>query len=402
MKIGILRETKTPPDKRVPLTPVQCRELIEKYPGIEIQVQPDDNRAYSNKEYRVEKIPLNDKLSDCDLLLGVKEVDISSLIANKTYLFFSHTAKKQAHNHDLLKAILTKKITLIDYEYLTKDDNTRIVAFGRWAGIVGAYNALIAYGKRYHQFELKPAWECKDLAQLFGELNKVKISNIKILITGGGRVAHGAMETLSNAGIKKINPDKFTSRQYNTAVFTQLDPWHYTKPMDGRKFDLNHFFTFPEEYENAFLPYTRITDMLIACHYWDPRSPVFMTKEDMKQEDFRIKIIADVSCDINGPIPSTLRASTIEDPVYGYDPINEVEADPWAPGNILVMAVDNLPGELPRDASNDFGRKLIDEVMPYLLGIKKGNILDHATIVKQGKLTDKFVYLKDFAEGKGR
>lgn len=400
MKIGILRETKIPPDKRVPLTPVHCRELIEKYPNIEIQVQPDGFRAFTNDEYRAEKIMLNNDLSDCDLLMGVKEVDISTLMKNKTYLFFSHTAKKQDHNRDLLRAILKKKITLIDYEYLTKEKNTRIVAFGRWAGIVGSYNALKCYGKRYHRFNLKPAWQCKDKNEMFSELEKIKTGRIKILITGGGRVANGAMETLVSAGIKKVNPDEFLTKEFREAVFTQLDPWHYVKRIDGQDFNLNHFFNFPEEYETSFLPYTRVTDILIACHYWDPRSPVFMTRDDIKREDFRIRIIADISCDINGPIPCTLRASTIENPVYGYDPVHETEANPWDHKNITVMAVDNLPGELPRDASCDFGRKLIDEVMPYILKLKNGDIITQATIVDKGKLTDKFFYLEDFAKGR--
>lgn len=400
MKIGILRETKTPPDKRVPLTPLHCSELTKKYPGVKIKVQPDGYRAFTDDEYKAEKIKLDNDLSDCDLLMGVKEVDISTLMENKTYLFFSHTAKKQKHNRELLTAILKKNITLVDYEYLTMDKNTRVVAFGRWAGIVGAYNALISYGKRYHKFELKPAWQCKDKTETFGELKKVNMGNIKILITGGGRVASGAMETLVSAGIKKVNPDEFLTKNFQEAVFTQLDPWHYVKRIDGQEFNLDHFFNFPEEYETTFLPYTRVTDMLITCHYWDPRSPVFITRNDMKREDFRTRIIADVSCDVNGPIPSTLRASTIEDPVYGYDPEDEKESDPWDHRNITVMAVDNLPGELPRDASNDFGRKLIDEVMPYLLNIKNGDIIPRATIARKGKLTEKFLYLEDFAEGR--
>ncbi len=400
MKIGILRETKTPPDKRVPLTPGQCRELMDKYPELEIVVRPCNNRAFTDQEYKEAGIPLSDDLSDRDLLLGVKEVEISTLTNNKTYLFFSHTAKKQAHNRDLLKAILKKNITLIDYEYLTKDDKTRVVAFGRWAGIVGAYNALLSYGKRSRMFNLKPAWQCRDKEEIFSELKKVKTENIRILITGGGRVASGAIETLENAGIRKMEPEKFIHYKNKEAVFTQIDPRHYVQHKKGKDFKLEHFFHYPEEYESAFLPYTRITDILIACHYWDPRSPVFMTRDDMKRDDFRIRIIADISCDIDGPIPSTLRASTIEDPVYGYDPQQEEESDPWLPNNITVMAVDNLPGELPRDASCDFGRKLLDEVMPYLLKIKESDIILNATIANEGRLTEKFNYLKDFVEGK--
>ncbi|MFW5820190.1 MAG: NAD(P)-dependent oxidoreductase [Bacteroidota bacterium] len=400
MKIGILRETKNPPDKRVPLSPDHCRELSNKYPGVEVKVQPDKNRAFTNDEYKSKNIILSGDLSDCDLLLGVKEVHIPSLLNNKTYMFFSHTAKKQEHNRKLLQAIIDKSITLIDYEHLTTDDKTRVVAFGRWAGIVGAYNALIAYGKRYHEFSLKPAWQCRDRDEMFNELEKVKTDRIKILITGGGRVARGAMEVLAAAGIPGVNPEEFLNNQFSETVFSQLDPWHYVKRIDGQEFNLDHFFDFPEEYESAFSPYTRLSDMLIACHYWDPRSPVFMSRNDMKRSDFRIRIIADISCDIPGPIPSTLKSSTIEDPVYGYDPVTESEADPWDQGNITVMAVDNLPGELPRDASTDFGRKLLDEIMPFILNVKKGDIIQRATIVEKGKLTKKFNYLENFAAGR--
>ncbi len=399
MKIGILKETRIPPDKRVPLTPEQCKELKKSNPDVDIKVQPDGYRAFTSEEYRKSGIELSEDLGDCDILLGVKEVAIPSLMENKTYLFFSHTAKKQPHNRDLLRAVLNKNIKLIDYEYLTTDENTRVVAFGRWAGIVGAYNGLLSYGKRYHKFNLKPAWQCKDKKELFSELRKVKTGSIKILITGGGRVAHGAMETLVGAGIRKVNPDEFLQNKFPEAVFSQIDPWHYVKRLDGQEFELLHFFNFPEEYETTFLPYTRVTDLFIACHFWDPRSPVFMTREDMKNDDFRIKIIADVSCDINGPIPSTLRASSITNPVYGYDPVREKESDPWAPGNISVMAVDNLPGELPRDASNDFGHKLLNEVIPYLLGSKEAEIIQRATIAENGQLTEKFMYLEDFVEG---
>lgn len=399
MKIGILKETKVPPDRRVPLTPEQCRVVLDEYPDLEIVVQPDGYRAFTNEEYRSAGISLNHDLSDCDILMGVKEVEISTLIPGKTYFFFSHTAKKQPYNRDLLGAILENKIRLVDYEYLTNEKNERVVAFGRWAGIVGAYNALITYGKRFQRYSLKPAWQCRDRQELFNNLRDVSLGNIRILITGGGRVAQGAMETLSAIGLKKIDPAAYLSGEFDEPVYTQLDPWDYVKRIDGQSFELLHFFNFPEEYETTFLPYTGVTDVFIACHYWDPRSPVFMTREDMYGKDFRIRIIADVSCDVDGPIPSTLRASSISDPIYGYNPKTGKEDDPWSPANIAVMAVDNLPGELPRDASEDFGSKLIREVIPFLTGQKQGNIIRDATIAENGLLTAKFSYLEDYVEG---
>ncbi len=399
MKIGIVRETKVPPDRRVPLTPVQCRRIMDGYDNTEIFIQPDGFRAYTDDEYRAAGIPLTENLGECDILMGVKEVAIPALMAGKTYLFFSHTAKKQDHNRKLLQTVLKKNITLIDYEYLTTDDNLRVVAFGLWAGIVGAYNGLNAYGHRYRKYKLKPAWKCRDKGELFQQLKLVTPGKIRILITGGGRVAQGAMETLTAGGIKKVTVEDFLTRNFDDAVFCQLDPWHYVKRLDGQEFVLDHFFHFPEEYETTFLPYTSRTDLLIACHFWDPRSPVFMTNEDMKRPDFRIKVIADVSCDINGPIPSTIRPSSITDPYYGYDPVGEKETEAFNPAGITVMAVDNLPGELPRDASEDFGNKLLAEVIPYLLHSKLGQIIEGAVIAREGHLTEPFSYLDDFVKG---
>ncbi len=321
MKLGILRETKNPPDRRVPLTPAQCRQIMDKYRGTEIFIQPYGFRSFTDDEYRSAGIILKEDLNDCDILMGVKEVALDALLEGKTYMFFSHTAKKQSQNRELLRTVLEKKITLIDYEYLTTDDNVRVVAFGRWAGIVGAYNGLNAYGRRYQKFELKPAWKCRDKNELFQQLKSVNPGMVRILITGGGRVAQGAMETLIAAGIKKVTVEEYALNHVKEPVYAQLDPWHYVKRLDGQDFELDHFFHFPEEYETTFLPYTRITDLLIACHFWDPRSPVFMTREDMRRPDFRIRVIADVSCDINGPIPSTLRSSSIANPLYGYDPV---------------------------------------------------------------------------------
>jgi hypothetical protein len=337
-------------------------------------------------------------ISACNLLIGVKEVKNEYLIPGKSYLFFSHTAKKQKHNLDLLRDVIEKKIQLIDYEYLTDGNNVRTVAFGRWAGVVGAYNALRAYGIRYNKFELKPAWKCKDKEELLNHLSEITITNQKIVITGGGRVAQGALEIIDAAGFSKVSPDKFL-KESGRNIYTQLDPENYVIHNENRTFDLCHFFCFPEEYKNIFSPYSMAADIFIACHFWDPRSPVLLTREDMQHAGFRIKIIADVSCDIPGPIPSTLRASTIAEPFYGYDPRTGNESDAFDHKNITVMSVDNLPGELPRDASEDFGKKLISEVIPSILGIADPSVIERATIAKDGKLTEKFAYLQGFLDG---
>ena len=400
VKLGIIRETKIPPDKRVPLTPKQCRELSNRCAGLEILVQPSDYRCYTDDEYRAEGCSLLEDLSSCDVMMGVKEVKISALLENKTYLFFSHTAKMQPYNLDLLQSIVAKGIRLIDYEYLTGEDGIRVVAFGRWAGVVGAYNGLRAYGLRNGGFQMQSASQCHDLQELKSELRKMDLGRIRIALTGGGRVAGGATEILDAAGIRQVDPMDYLNKEFNHAVYTRLDPLHYTQRRDGSDFDFSHFISHPEGYENSFLPYGARTDMFIACHFWDPKSPVFFAREDLTGRDLPIKIIADISCDINGPIPSTIRASTIADPFYGFDPVTGDETDPFWEGSITVMAVDNLPGELPRDASADFGATLLEHVIPELMGLKDSGMLERASITERGALTHRYGYLQDYLEGK--
>ncbi len=399
MNIAILRETKIPRDRRVPFTPLQCRQLMDRYSGLWICIQPDENRCFSDHEYQQQGISVQENIDHCSLLMGVKEVKPEYLIHDKAYMFFSHTAKKQKHNLELLRTIVKKNIQLIDYEYLTDSSNIRIVAFGRWAGFVGAYNALRAYGKRYNRYELKPAWQCKDKAELMEHLSEIRVENQKIVLTGGGRVAGGAMEILDTAGFEKVSPEDFL-RDEGGNIYTQLDPVHYAKHQKNIPFELKHFFSNPQEYVNSFLPFAHAADIFIACHFWDPRSPVLMTRSDMQQSGFRLRIIADVSCDIDGPIPSTLRASTILDPFYGYSIATGLESDAFDLQNITVMSVDNLPGELPRDASGDFGEKLASDVIPSILGVSDPSIIKRATIAEKGKLSEHFAYLQDFLDGK--
>ena len=400
MKVGIIKETKTPPDRRVAVTPKTGTELVERFPELDLQIQKSDIRCFKDAEYFASGFKPVDDISDASIMIGVKEVDIPALIPGKTYMFFSHTAKKQPYNRKLLQDIVEKKITLIDYEYLTDKNHVRLVAFGRWAGIVGAYNGLRAWGERSGDFHLKPAYECHDMDEMMAGLKPVKLPAIKILVTGGGRVAHGAMETLSALNLKEVSAVDFLNSQFDEAVVCRIDPDNYVKRKDGEAFNLQHFFDHPAEYDSTFYPFTKVTDLLIPCHFWDPASPVFMVADDMKEKDFKIQVIADVSCDIDGPIPSTQRASTIADPFYGYNPEKEKEGDPFIQGNITVMAVDNLPGELPRNASEDFGKALLENVLPSLIGDDKDGVIERATIVKDGKLTKNFNYLKDYLEGK--
>lgn len=398
LKIGILRETKNPPDRRVPLTPTQITELEELYPFAEFFVQPGNIRCYANQEYEDLGIILKEDLSGCDILMGVKEVDKRTFVPGKTYMFFAHVGKKQPHNQEMLHEMALKGISLMDYEYLTTDKGERVVAFGRWAGIVGAYNGLRANGLKTNRFNLKPAHLCHDLEEMWAGLRLIRLDpGLKILVTGTGRVANGAMETLSVCNLLQVTPEEFLEREFEVPVVCQIGPEHYTSHKSGRQFSFPHFVKHPDEYQSAFLPYAKVAHILITGHYWDPRSPVFFTKEDMRSPDFRISVIADISCDVNGPVPSTIRATTIADPFYGYNPQLGIEEPAFTrPSDITVMAIDNLPGELPRDASSDFGLQLMKNLLPDLLAGKETPMITRATILKDGKLTPQFNYLSDY------
>lgn len=401
VKIGIIREGKTPVDHRVPLTPHQASLVKATFPHVDLVVQRSDIRCFSDKEYESKGIMTTDSVADCDILLGVKEVPINELIPGKTYFFFSHTIKKQPYNQPLLRAILDQKIRLIDYETLTDESGKRIIAFGRWAGIVGAYNGIWTYGKRYNLFDLRRASACHDLEDLKTEFAKVKLPAIKIVLTGGGRVAKGAMEVLMGMGIKKVTPAVFLTEQFACPVFTQLNSRDYHIRKEGGLFSRHEFYKQPGNYDGDFLKFAKASDILIAAAFWDPNSPVLFQREDILRNDFQIRIIADITCDIEGSIPSTKQPATIKEPVYDYNPSdNEVEAPFTDEGNITVMAVDNLPCELPRDASESFGNELANNILPELLGKDEHGIIMRATLTENGELTKRYSYLTDYAKGK--
>ena len=396
--IGLIREGKTPPDKRVALTPKKCVEAQASFPGLRVVVQTSAGRSYADQEYRDLGLEVRDDLTACDVLMGVKEVPIDQLISGKTYFFFSHTVKKQPANRQLLRAVLAKHITLIDYELLTNAQGERIVAFGRYAGIVGAYNGLLTYGRKHGLFALKAAHECVDMDDMQEEFFKVKkLPPIKIAVTGSGRVAQGALEVLDRMGIRRVSVYDYLYISYNEPVYAQLRSSDYNRRRDGRVWDTADFHKNPQEYESTFGHFLPVTDLLIACAYWHPAAPKLFTEADTQRPDFRINTIADVTCDVNGSVPTTKRSSTIADPAFDYHPATGALEPPYSrPENITVMAVDNLPCELPRNASRDFGRQLIDMVLPHLLGPDAEGIIARATIARHGELTERYQYLADY------
>jgi saccharopine dehydrogenase (NAD+, L-lysine forming) len=397
MKLGIIREGKIPPDKRAPFTPQQAEEIGDLFPQVKVVCEHSDIRCYKDEEYENLGIEVVQSIADCDILMGIKEVPVENLIEGKTYLFFSHTIKKQPYNKKLLQEILRKKIRLIDYEVLRDRLGNRLVAFGRFAGIVGAYNGLWTYGKRTGNFSLRRAFECFDVNDLKLELRKVKLPPVKIILTGGGRVGKGSMETLDSAGIRKVNPHDFLTKQFDEPVYVQLGSADYHTRKEGGHFIRDEFHTNPERYESHFLLYTKVADILMAGAYWNPKAPVLFTRQDMQSPAFKIIVIADITCDINGSVPSTLRASSIADPLYDYDPFTQQEKPALSdPKNITVMAIDNLPCELPRSASEEFGRDLIDRILKPLLTDDSDGIIQRATITRDGRLTHEFSYLQDY------
>lgn len=397
-KIGIIREGKVPPDFRVPFTPLQCKQIMEYFPGTEVVVQTSPIRIIGDEKYHEAGIKIVNDLSDCDIIIGIKEIPIQQLIPDKTYLFFSHTIKKQPHNRELLKAILQRNITLIDYECLTDEEFNRIIGFGHYAGIVGAYNGILGYGMKYNLFKTKRAVECRDKNELIEELKKIHLPNLKIIVTGNGRVANGAIELLGLLYIRRITPFEFTHYTFREPTYTQLDSYNYNEQIDGTPWNWDTFINHPENFRSTFMKYTRWCDLLINCSFWDPRAPRMFSKEEMRSPEFGISVIADAACDINGAIPATLRASSIAEPFYGYDIKEEKNTEPFANNAITIMAVDNLPCELPKDASEDFGKELLEKVMPSLLVKDEINMIERATIAKNGKLMPRFEYLKGYVQ----
>jgi len=399
MKIGVLKEGKIPPDRRVPLSPQQCK-IVNDQLGVEVLVQSSDIRRFSDEEYAAMGLRVVNSVEDCDVLIGVKEVPIDQLIPNKKYLFFSHTFKEQPYNRDLLKAILKKNIQLIDWEVITNARGQRLIAFGRYAGIVGTYNGFLGYGLKSSRYTIRRAFQCEDRAEMEAQLVDVDLpNNFKVVITGTGRVGGGAVEVIDKIGIRRVSPEEFLSQEFGEPVYTQLGVEHYNKAKNGDPFDKKLFYSDPSRFESDFKKFACVADMYIACHYCDSAAPFIFTREDVRSSDWKINMVADISCDIDCAVASTIRPSTIEDPFYGYDQDTGQEVDFMNASAIGVMAVDNLPCELPKDASVDFGEMFIEHVLEPLKGNDPENIIWRASETKDGQLTPHFNYLQDYVNG---
>ena len=397
--IGLLKEEKIPPDNRVALTPRQCKWLQKVYPGLRFVAQSSAHRCFSDREFERAGIEVAEDLKACDILFGIKEVPADVLLENKTYLFFSHTRKKQLHNQEMLQSVLKKKITLIDYECMEHEDGQRIIGFGFFAGIVGAHNGMMAYGKRTGSFHLERVYKQKDFKELIHSYFGLKLPDIKIAVTGSGRVAHGILEIMNLMGVIEVEKEEYLAREFTYPVYVQLKGADLYRHSKAATYSREHFHSHPEEYVCSFDQYIPQTDILMNGVYWDVTVPRLFEVAKVSAPDFRIQVIADVTDDTNGSVPINLGDQPIENPVYGVDRFTLEKTPPCLPNSIDIMAVGNLPNELPRDASKYFGEQLIKYILPDLLhgGSKT---IENATIVKEGKLTPKFLYLHDYASGR--
>ena len=400
MKFGIIKERKNPPDRRVVFTPEELVRLQSEHPEAVVKVESSDIRVFSDEQYQNLGIKVDSDVTDCDVLFGVKEVPVDALISNKKYFFFSHTIKKQPYNRKLLQAILEKNIELYDHETIVDATNRRLIGFGRYAGIVGAYNGFRAFGIKYDLFALAKAETLSGKDELITRLKRQTLPNIKIVLTGHGKVGMGAKEILDGMKIKQVSVADFLSKNYSEPVYVQIDVLDYNKRIDGQVLNNEDFYKNPQDYISDFGRFTKVSDIYMAGHFHGNGAPDILTREMLKASDNKIQVVADISCDVDGPVACTLKASTIADPFFGYLPSEHKEVSYTHPASIMVMSVDNLPCELPKDASEGFGEMFMQHVIPAFFNGDKDGILERAKMTENGKLTPRFSYLQDYVDGK--
>ncbi|MBC7846477.1 MAG: alanine dehydrogenase [Flavobacterium sp.] len=400
MKFGIIKERKNPPDKRVVFSPDELVRLKQLHPELSVKVESSDIRVFSDEQYENRGIEVTNDVSDCDFLLGIKEIPVEDLIPNKSYFFFSHTIKKQPHNRKLLQAILEKNIDLYDYETIVDARNHRLIGFGKYAGIVGSYNSIRAFGIKFELFKLPKAETLSGKEALIANLKRLVLPPLKFVVTGTGNVGSGVKEVLDAIKVKEVSIENYLTKKYAQSVYTQIHALDYNHRIDGKVLDLNDFSQNSQEYTSSFEPFTKVSDIYITAHFHANGAPNILTREMLQSSDCKIKVVADISCDIDGSITCSLRTSTIAEPFYGYWPNENKEVDVFHPAAIVVMAVDNLPCELPKDSSEGFGQMFMEHVIPAFFDGDKDGILQRAKITENGKLTSRFSYLQDYVDGK--
>ena len=402
MKIALIKETKIPVDNRVALSPKQVADLNKKYPSHQIVVQSSDIRAFSDDEYWEQGVSVVNDVSDCDVFFGIKEAKLESLIPHKQYFFFGHFAKMQEYNRPLLQTLMQKGITFYDYEYLVDDNNLRVCAFGWWAGVVGVYYTLRGYGIKNKLYELPKPDHRFTLNKLIETLKSIELPQVRLLVTGAGRVSHGAQYVLDAIGAKRMDEkDYLSDKPISSLSFCVADIDCLVKRKDGSLFSFKDFLSNMPAYESDFIRWAQKTDVLLCCHYWEPEAPVYLSEEDLRREDLRIRMIGDVTCDIKGSVKSTIRSSTHDAPFFDYNPVTEQEEPAFSSSkNITVMAVDTCPNALAMDTSEYFGEMLTKHVVEPILSGEASEVVNRSRILKDGELTSRFDYLTAFAKMK--
>ena len=395
----IIKERKNPPDRRVVFSPEKLAEAKKQFPEATFIIESSNIRVFSDSAYQDLGFKVTSDVNNCDVMIGVKEVPITSLVANKIYFFFSHTIKEQPYNRELLKAIIDKNITLYDHETIVSNEGFRLIGFGFYAGVVGVYNGFRAWGLKYDTWHLPKAGTLSNQTALIEQLNTLEIPNIKILLTGSGKVSNGAQKMLDAINIRSVSVFDYLNNTFKEPVYCKIDVLDYNIRKDGRIINNTDFFNNPQDYVSNFMRFAKVTDYYIAGHFYGTGAPYLYTRNDVKSNDFNIKVVADISCDVDGPVATTIRASTIAEPIYGYNPETETEIDYRDDKAITVMAVDNLPCELPKDASEGFGELFLQHVLPAFFNNDKDGILQRAKITEHGKLTNNFSYLQNYLNG---
>jgi len=374
-------------------------ELLSRKPNLAVWVQPCPHRCFSDAEYAQAGAVITEDVAGADYLLGIKERLAETLLPGKHYIFFSHTIKGQLNNRELLQQVLAQGCRLSDYEAITDENGSRTVAFGYFAGMVGALHALRMVGLRTGRFSGKAPKDYESLDQATHDLAKVNLQGLRFVLTGHGRVAMGAAQVLVAVGFTKVQPAVFSGETASGPVFTQLGSADLYALKDGSAWkNSSHFYSHPTLYNSTFAPFLAQADGLITGAYWGQGYPKLFSMQELARPQTRLRYIADISCDILGGVPCTHRASTIEAPYFDIDPNTGAE-QPAFSGDSLVsmMTIDNLPSEMPTEATRHFGRQLMDIFIDDLLA--DGPIAQRAIVADNGRLTHAFAYLQEYVDG---
>ncbi|MEW5760676.1 MAG: bifunctional lysine ketoglutarate reductase /saccharopine dehydrogenase family protein [Candidatus Thermoplasmatota archaeon] len=429
--IGIRKEDKNKWERRAPLIPEHIKELIHKH-SIKVIVQSSKIRIFSNEEYTKAGCMVQEELSSCPIIFAIKEIPSELIQPEKTYVFFSHTTKGQKHNMPMLKKLLEQKCNLIDYEKIVNETGMRLIFFGKHAGYAGMIDTLWALGQRLNWEGIKNPFSNIQQTIFYESLSQAKEALVKVgerIRTGGidralvplvcgfagyGNVSKGAQEILDILPTKEISPEEL-SNIYNKPSGSHIykvvfKEEHMVEPISAEKpFQLKDYYENPERYKSKFHNYIPHLTILMNCIYWDSRYPRFVTKEYLKKlysapEKPRLRVIGDISCDINGAVECTLRATDPEKPIFVYNPFEDSAKLGYEGNGVVVLAVDNLPCELPIESSKDFSEVLKNFIPDIVNADFSGDFdncnlpkpIKNAVIVYHGELTPNYRYMEKF------